>query len=241
MAHKLPPKQCSSNTPAWTDPVLTDLSTKVRKVHIDELRSFLNTEFVRRGLTQASFTDPTITNLVTEIRKVHVDQLRTELAACKSGRGESGYCPQDSSGCMDFTDPTITALSTEVRGVHFREMTQKVQALMTGCICETEQCQYCADCGYHYTTCSHAGVACDDHKYSECHHSINHYWICASINLPSSAEHPYKSANPPVAWDGYVPWDWCVYTPPGSNWGTCEYSGGHNHSAWNCKCNPYSW
>jgi len=241
MAHKMPPKQCSSNTPAWTDPVLTDLSTKVRKVHIDELRSFLNTEFVRRGLTQASFTDPTITALVTEIRKVHVDQLRTELSACKSGRGESGYCPQDSSGCMDFTDPTITALSTEVRGIHFRQMMQKVQLLMSGCICETEQCQYCADCGYHYTTCSHAGVACDDHKYSECQYSINHYWNCASINLPSSAEHPYKSANPPVAWDGYVPWDWCVYTPPGSNWGTCEYSGGHNHSAWNCKCNPYSW
>jgi len=69
MAHLIPPKQCSSNVPAWTDPALSDLSTKVRKVHIDELRSFLNTEFVRRGLSQASFTDPTITALVTEIRK----------------------------------------------------------------------------------------------------------------------------------------------------------------------------
>jgi len=241
MAHLLPPKQCPSNLPSWTDPTLTDLTTNIRKVHMDELRSFLNNEFTRRGKSTGSYTDPTITALVTEIRKVHIDELRSELAACKSGRGESGYCPQDNSGCMDFTDPVITALVTEIRGVHFRQARSKLEALMTSCICETEQCQYCADCGYHYTTCSHAGVACDDHKYSECSHSINHYWDCASINLPSSATHPYKSANPPVAWDGYVPWDWCVYTPPGSNWGSCEYQGGHDHTAWNCKCNPYSW
>lgn len=241
MAHQLPPKQCSSNLPGWTDPTITDLVTQARKPHMDELRSFLNAEFTRRGKSTGSYTDPTITALVTEIRKVHIDELRSELAQCKSGRGESGYCPEDNSGCMDFTDPTITALVTDVRGVHFREARNAVEALMTSCICETEQCQYCADCGYHYTTCSHASVACDDHKYSECHHSINHYWDCASINLPSSAAHPYKSANPPVAWDGTVPWDWCVYAPPGSNWGSCEYQGGHDHTAWNCKCNPYSW
>ncbi|MDD5486825.1 MAG: hypothetical protein PHW65_04660 [Dehalococcoidales bacterium] len=241
MAHLLPPKQCSGNTPSWTDPTITDLTTEVRKPHMDELRSMLNAEFTRRGKSTGSYTDPTITALVTEVRKVHIDELRSELAQCKSGRSESGYCPEDNSGCMDFTDPTITALVTEVRGIHFREARDAVEALMTSCICETEQCQYCADCGYHYTTCSHASVACDDHKYSECHHSINHYWNCASINLPAGTAHPYKSANPPVAWDGYVPWDWCSYAPPGSIWGSCEYQGGHNHTDWNCKCNPYSW
>lgn len=241
MAHQLPPKQCSSNLPSWTDPTITDLATEIRKPHMDELRSFLNAEFTRRGKSIGSYTDPVVTALVTDVRKIHIDELRSELAECKSGRSESGYCPEDNSGCMDFTDPVITALVTDVRGVHFREARNAVEAFMTSCICETEQCQYCADCGYHYTSCSHASVACDDHKYSECQHSVNHYWNCASINLPSSAEHPYKSANPPVAWDGTVPWDWCVYAPPGSNWGSCEYQGGHDHTDWNCKCNPYSW
>jgi hypothetical protein len=243
--HLLPPVICASNIPTWTDPVITASVTKPRKPHIDELRAALNAEFVRRGKDIASFTDPTLIASVTKPRKIHIDELRAECQSCKIGRSETGYCPQDASGCMDFTDPVITASVTKRRKPHIDELRAKIQALMTTCICEIEQCQYCSDCGFYYQTCSHAGVACDDHKYSECMYTLVNHYVCGSVNLAASTANPYKAASgDPIsatAWDGRVPWTMCNYAPPGSNWGTCEYQGGHNHNTWNCKCNPFLW
>ena len=237
--HKLPPIQCPANTPTWTDPALTANTVKARNDHVEELRIKINLEFTRRGLSTATFTDVTLTADVIKIRNDHVAELRGELQNIKLGRGESGYCVQDASGCMDFTDPTLTANTIKARNDHVSELRTKLQALMTGCICEAEQCQYCADCGYYYQTCSHAGCACDDHKYSECGHSMIDHRICASYNLPGGTTHPYKAASgEPInatPWDGYIPWSpQCNYAPPGYNWGAV-------HSDWNCKCNPYTW
>jgi len=263
--HKLQVQQCATNLPTWTDSTITAGSTKIRKVHIDEIRSFINTELTRRGLTNVTYTDPTITAGTTKRRKVHIDELRAALSLnLKKGNCPSDtlYCPQDTSGCMDFTDSTITAGSTKIRKVHVDELRSKLQALMTTCICEAEHCKYCADCGYFYNRCSHAGVACDDHKYNECHHSMVAVYNCSSINLSSVTTYPYKASSctshpsysgwghvwrdptctySTTAWNGYLPWAMCNYTPPGSNWGTCTYQGGQNHGTWNCKCNPYTW
>ena len=235
MAHTLPPSVCSSNIPTWTDPTLTASLTKVRKVHMDELRTKLNAEFTRRLTSTASFTDPTLTVSATQVRKVHIDELRTQLEQCKSVRGQG--CPNDNSGCMDFNDPVITASVTKIRRAHIIDMRDKIHSLMTSCICEVEQCQYCSDCGYYYTTCSHASVACDDHKYSECSYTIVPHRVCGSYNLSAGAAHPWKSwstGGSGVAWDGTVPWNICNYTPPGKNWTGPKAS-------WSCKCNPFTY
>jgi hypothetical protein len=242
--HTLAPKQCSTNTATWTDNTITANSTKVRQVHLAELRTQIQNEFTRRGLGTITWTDPTLTADSSKIRKVHIDELRANINLAKRGdcAADTYYCPQDSNGVatsFTFTDPTITANSTKARAVHITEMRADIAAMKVACVCEAEQCQYCSDCGYHYQYCSHAGVACDNHKYSECHHTMVDVWNCSSINMASNAPNPYKSDG--VAWDGTVPWTMCNYAPPGSNWGACEYQGGHNHTAWNCKCNPYSW
>ena len=74
--HTLPPTQCSSNNPSWTDSTITANSTKPRKVHVDELRAEVNDELTRRGLSTASWTDSTITANSTKVRKIHIDESR---------------------------------------------------------------------------------------------------------------------------------------------------------------------
>lgn len=242
MAHRLPPKLCSTNAPTWTDDTLTADVTKVRKVHIDELRTYINAEFTRRGLATYTFTDATITADSTKVRKTHMDELRAAIELIHTGRGESGYCPEDTV-TPSWTDATITADSTKVKAAHWTELGSTLESLMAGCVCETEQCQYCADCGYSYSGCTFTPCVCDNHKYSECGNNPYTVHLCGSTNLATGTAHPYKAYNrSPTAWDGYVPWNWCIYTPPGSNWGSCEHSGGHNHSSdWTCKCNPFTW
>jgi hypothetical protein len=246
--HILPPIQCPANIPTWIDSTITANTTRPRKVHIDELRTRVNAELSRRGLSTDIFTDSPIVADTTKLRKIHIDELRASITKIHLGDcvAEGLYCPQDALGCVDFTDPVITANSTKPRRLHVTELRTALQTLMTSCICEAEQCQYCADCGYYYQTCTYQYCACDNHKYVECgNYMVNHY-LCASTNLPVGTAHPYKSASgDPLslgAWDGAVPWAMCSYTPPGSNWGTCEYQTGHNHyQDWVCKCNPFTW
>jgi len=246
--HQLQPKQCAANVPTWTDTTLTANSTKVRKAHIDGLRTAINNELSRRGINQYTWTDPTVTANSTKVKKSHIDDLRAGLDRIHNGECGTDiyYCPQDSLACAsaDLTDGTITANSTKVKNTHFSELRTKVATLMASCICEAEYCQYCADCGYYYNTCSHAGCHCDDHKYNECMYALNHYYICGSTNLSSVTTNPYRIATTggsATAWNGTLPWAMCNYTPPGVNWGSCEHQGGHDHTAWNCKCNPFTW
>lgn len=245
--HVLPPEQCSTNVPTWTDDPLNERDQLIRKTHIDELRSEINDELTRRNLNTETWTDSTITANVTKVRRIHIVELRNAVEKIQSGDCSSDvlYCPEDTVGSVSWGE-SISAGSTEVSKTHISEIRSQLASQMQTCICETEQCEYCADCGYHYTTCSHAGCACDDHKYSDCQYSLNHQWVCASVNLAVGTTHPYKEADgDPLstsAWDGTVPWDMCNYAPPGLNWAACEYQGGHDHSSdWNCKCNPYNW
>jgi len=256
--HTNAPKQCAANTIAFTDPTLTAHGTKHRKVHIDELRTAVNAELTRRGITNVTFTDSTITARSTKIRKIHIDELRAAIDdGIKEGdcAADSYYCPQDSTAAISWTDPTITEHDTKQKGSHISELRSTLQALMASCICEAEQCQYCQDCGFDFTYYT-PSVACDDDQGCGCNYFV-HAYRCASINLSSATTYPYKvytgTCNYPsgcndcsfggtiTPGDNTVPWNMCNYTPPGSNWGTCEYQGAHDHSAWNCKCNPYTW
>jgi hypothetical protein len=245
MSHTLPPTQCASNTTTWTDTTLTAETIYIRKVHIDELRTNIANELSRRGLSAApAYTDPTITAGSTNVKKTHLTELRTQIEAIHSGRSESGYCPGDTVSIPSWS--TLTA-GTRLKNTDITQMRTTLDSLKASCICETEQCQYCADCGYYYTYCSHNGVACNNSQSAEgCGHQVA-VWACGSIDLAISTEHPYKSwdGGTSTAWDETVPWtqgdadrpeaawpSWTLYEPPHN---------GKSHSDWGCKCNPYTW
>jgi hypothetical protein len=98
---------------SWTDPVITADTTKIRKVHIDELRSWINNRRADAGLSAYPWTDPTITAGSTKIRKVHIDEMRTAINEVYIACGQTP---------PTWTDPTITAGSTKIRKVHIDEL-----------------------------------------------------------------------------------------------------------------------
>ena len=106
-----------SSSVSWTDPTITANSTTIRKVHIDELRSAIDTRRIDAGLTNYSWTDPTITANSTTIRKVHIDELRTAITGVYSACGQVAPA---------WTDSTITANSTKIRKVHIDELRSAV-------------------------------------------------------------------------------------------------------------------
>jgi len=58
---------------AWTDPVL-ETTIKIRKVHLDEIISRLNTERTERGFSTVSIS---ITANTTKISTTHITNLRS--------------------------------------------------------------------------------------------------------------------------------------------------------------------
>ena len=252
--HVLPPAQCSTNTPAsqgyWTqdNAGITNSSTPVRASHINDLRTLINAELSRRYLTAATWTQdsPTVTAGVTPIRASHINDLRNAILSIKTGGcSDANYCPGDNSGSMIWsqdssgTTTTISAGTTPIRSSHISDLRTKLTSLMTSCICESEQCTYCADCGFQYMYCSHNGVACHN---SQGHESCGYMLptgSCASVNAGGAnpdisatctySYYPY--ANPDcyqfsslaqTGWTGSVPWVMGA-TPPGTSWASTNY------------------
>lgn len=102
---------------AWTDAVVTANSTKVRKIHIDELRAETDVRRVDAGLSSFAWTDATLTASTTKIRKVHIDELRSAIGQVYTACGQSA---------PTYTDPTITAGSTLIRATHITELRSAV-------------------------------------------------------------------------------------------------------------------
>jgi sugar lactone lactonase YvrE len=65
----------------FTDDPLTPQSTRIRVVHITELRAAIDTLRSGYGLSAFAWTDPTVTAGVTVVKASHVAELRTALAA----------------------------------------------------------------------------------------------------------------------------------------------------------------
>ncbi|MFL6247793.1 MAG: hypothetical protein ACJ74H_17345 [Thermoanaerobaculia bacterium] len=93
------------------DPIVTG-STRVKMVHINEVRTAINSLRASAGLSAATFTAGTT------IRKTHIDELRTALAAARSTLGLSA---------ISFTDPTLVINTTNVKGVHLTELRSGVK------------------------------------------------------------------------------------------------------------------
>jgi len=235
----------------WTDAPIVAGQTLPRKIHVDELRA--STLLIRDPVIYESHSCPA--NQDTCVCEAHVI-----LTAKQAGGGSDtycvfcqdyctanvlGYCPTDASSEISWTDPTIVADETKVRAVHDNELMEQINIQSAQCVCEAERCNYCADCGHSYqqwySYCSHAGCACDDHKYGECSHVTlwTYYWVnnCATLDDPSMDFDVALGNNIPPGIDAgdEVPWNcMCGFTPPGINWSGAK-------AAWGCMCNPFVW
>lgn len=92
------------------DPLLA--TTKVKAIHISQLRTDVNAMRVFGGLSAASFTDPTLTT-ATLVRSVHITELRSALNAARTAL---------SMATITFTDGTITTGVTKIKAAHVHEL-----------------------------------------------------------------------------------------------------------------------
>lgn len=102
---------------AWTDPTITSNSTKIRKPHIDELRSQINIRRIDASLSAFVWSDATIVADSTKIRKPHFDEMRTAISQVYTACGQVA---------PSFSDPSLTANSTSIRATHILELRNAV-------------------------------------------------------------------------------------------------------------------
>ena len=105
-----------ATTVIFTDPTLTSQSTKIKRLHVVELRTAVNA--VRKlansgSANDFSFTDPTITANSTKVKRIHIIDLRTAIDAPRSTLGLTA---------LTYTDPTITQFSTKVKKQHVQDV-----------------------------------------------------------------------------------------------------------------------
>jgi hypothetical protein len=101
----------------FTDDPLIPQVTKVKIVHLTELRLAVNALRAAAGLSASTFTDPTVTT-ATKIKAVHFQELRTPLNQARTSLGLSA---------VTFTDAALVPASTKVRAVHLQELRSSVK------------------------------------------------------------------------------------------------------------------
>lgn len=98
----------------FTDDPLQAGVTRVKAIHMTELRTSVNTLRSRYALTSFSFTDPTLTANVTRVRAVHLTELRTALAQVYTAASRT--VPTWNPGTVTVGSTIITAAQlTELR------------------------------------------------------------------------------------------------------------------------------
>jgi hypothetical protein len=107
------------NPVAFTDDPLVAGTSQVRAIHVTELRSRIDEQRVRFGLTPYAWTDATLTVGSTPVKAVHLTDLRTAMSQTYAA---AGLAPPS------YTD-AITAGSTVVRVVHIAELRSLIQAI----------------------------------------------------------------------------------------------------------------
>jgi hypothetical protein len=96
----------------FTDDPLILQVTRVKTIHVTELRQAVNALRAAAGLTATVFTDPALSSAST-IKAVHVQELRTAENEARAALGMSS---------VTFTDAAIVPASTKVRLVHLQEV-----------------------------------------------------------------------------------------------------------------------
>lgn len=98
--------------PAFTDVVLTQTSTPIRRVHVVELREHIDALRTRERLSAFPWTDPTLAVGSTLVRADHVVELRTALADVYTALALA---------LPVYTDATLTAGVT-IKAIHIDEL-----------------------------------------------------------------------------------------------------------------------
>lgn len=106
-----------ATTIVFTDDPLVASTTKVKAVHITQLRTAVQSLRACAGLAAMAFTDPTVTT-TTKAKKAHIDELRTGLSAARTALGLP---------VLAFTDPTLVVNSTLVRRLHLSDLRTAVK------------------------------------------------------------------------------------------------------------------
>jgi Hydrazine synthase alpha subunit middle domain len=101
-----------ATTFVFTDDPLVAQTTRVKALHLTELRQAINTFRSAVGLPPATYTDPAI-SASTFIRAVHWTEVRTAANEARASLGLNS---------VTFTDAAIVSASTKVRAVHVQEL-----------------------------------------------------------------------------------------------------------------------
>jgi glucose/arabinose dehydrogenase len=104
---------------SFTDNPLVANSTRVKAIHVTELRVAIDQARARRALTPVAWVDPVITPGVTPVKAVHVMQMRSALTQVYEA---AGITPPS------FSDPSLTSFASLVRAVHIAELRAAVVA-----------------------------------------------------------------------------------------------------------------
>jgi len=108
-----------AQTFSFTDDPLVIRSTAVKAVHVQELRTAVNTLRARQGLTAAVFTDPALTASQSVIRTSHIAELRSALDAVFDSMGRTRPA---------YTTTTLVPGSTPILLAHISELRAAVRA-----------------------------------------------------------------------------------------------------------------
>ncbi len=107
-----------ATTVIFTDDPLVATTTRVKAIHLTELRTAVNAARLTAGLAATIWiSDPSVTAGTTLIRKAHIEELRSALTPALTGLGFSA---------PSFTDPTLT-VGGLIRTAHFQELRNAVK------------------------------------------------------------------------------------------------------------------
>lgn len=118
-------ESCPLNATAFTnDPVVAGVDN-IRVVHMNELRTVVNEEEVRRSISQSSFgADVTVSDNVVD---THFGLLKTAINAM--------VAQGDDSVTVPITD--TYAVGQNIRGIHMNNLRDKLQELEADCACDS--------------------------------------------------------------------------------------------------------
>ena len=104
----------------FTDPNLVGRVSTIKAVHIEELRSAINTARTNRGMDAFRFTDQNLMIERTTVEAVHIAELRAAL--------DEVYAAVRVPA-QPYTDPTLGVGTTVMKAVHIRELRSAVQTV----------------------------------------------------------------------------------------------------------------
>ena len=145
---------------SWTDQgasspaarVVFDV-TKVREIHVSELRTAINTEIQRRGGPPKIWTNSPITAGVTRVRDVHINELREA-----SDYAASIDCATDTTPIKVWSDNPIVHDMHKIRATHINELREYVNIMESACLSHCPHCSYSPCCN-----CDHCSSHCSPH------------------------------------------------------------------------------